>query len=159
MANFSISVITDRDDNPVVPGAKSVTVNQIINALAGIIGGAFPGTIHAAGNAARAKGTVTIGGSATGTLTATINGVATNVTYATSATNSAALLAAAINASTNPLVAGHVKATSAAGVVTIEAVTPGIAGNAITLAGSGTGVTASGARLTGGTQVSATFEG
>lgn len=157
MANFTFSVITNRDHNPVKPGAKQPTINAIINVLAGIVGGAFSGTIRAAGNATQASGTITLA-AASGTITATINGVAVPVTYATSVTHTAGLLAAAINASSNALVSGHVTATSQAGVVTIKATTPGFAGNAVTLAATGTGATASGARLTGGTQTTATFE-
>lgn len=96
-----------------------------------------------------ASGTVTIASGA-GTITATINGVGIPITWATSDTNSAALLAAAINASVNALVAGLVTATSLLGVVTVTAARKGVAGNAITLAASGTGATASGARLTAG---------
>lgn len=98
----------------------------------------------------KASGTVTIS-SGSGSITATINGVAIAVTWATSDTNTAALLAAAINASANALVAGLVTAASAAGVCTVTALHSGKQGNCITLAASGTGATASGARLTGGT--------
>ncbi len=61
-------------------------------------------------------------------------------------------LAAAINRSTTTLITGQVTATSAAGVTTVKAVAAGLAGNAITLSNTGTGPTAGGARLTGGTQ-------
>ena len=97
-----------------------------------------------------ASGTFTLS-SGSGTITATINGVAIAITWATDDTTSAALLAAAINASANALVAGIVTATSAAGVVTVTAARGGKAGNTVTIAASGTGNTASGARLTGGT--------
>jgi phage tail sheath gpL-like len=96
-----------------------------------------------------ASGTVTIL-SGSGTITATINGVGTSVTWGTSDTATATALAAAINAATNDLVEFHVSASSSAGVVTITAKAPGQWGNAITLAATGTGATASGARLTGG---------
>lgn len=99
---------------------------------------------------AQASGTVTIS-SGSGSITATINGVAVAVTWGTSDTATATALAAAINASTNALVAGIVTASSAAGVVTVKALHSGKVGNCITLAASGTGATASGARLTGGT--------
>ncbi len=97
-------------------------------------------------------GTITIV-SGTGTITATINGVAIPITWATSDTVSAALLAAAINASVNPIVQGLVTATSAAGVVTVSGAGSalGKSGNAVTLAASGTGASASAARLAGGT--------
>lgn len=105
-----------------------------------------------------AAGTVTLS-SGSGTITATINGVAIAITWATDDTVSAALLAAAINASSNALVANLVTATSALGVVTITAIQSavGTSGNAITLAASGTGATASGARLTGGTNGTSTL--
>lgn len=98
---------------------------------------------------AKASGAVTIS-SGTGSITATINGVGISVTWATSDTATATALAAAINASANALVSGIVTASSAAGVVTVTAVSKGKDGNSITLAASGTGATASGARLTGG---------
>lgn len=99
---------------------------------------------------AQATGTVTLA-SASGAITITINGVeAASETWATSDTATAAALVVDIAASTDPLVRGHVTATSSAGVVTITAVRGGHLGNAITLAAAGTGVTASGARLTGG---------
>jgi len=96
----------------------------------------------------QASGTVTYS-SASGTNTVTINGVAFSQTTGTD-TARAAAAAAAINASANALVAGIVTATSAAGVLTVTAVAHGATGNSITLAASGTGATASGARLTGG---------
>lgn len=96
-----------------------------------------------------ASGTVTIA-SGSGTVVITINGVAISRTWATSDTATATAFVTDINAATNDLVEWHVKATSAAGVVTITALAPGQWGNAITLAASGTGMTASGARLTGG---------
>lgn len=98
---------------------------------------------------AQASGTVTIS-SGSGTITATINSVGVAVTWGTDDATTAAALAAAINASTNSAVQGQVYATAAAGVVTIKARTGGSGGNAITLAASGTGATASGATLTGG---------
>jgi phage tail sheath gpL-like len=85
-----------------------------------------------------------------------INGVAVTVTWATSDTATATALAAAINASANALVS-LVTASSAAGVVTLTADHAGLPGNAYTLAASGTGVTASGARLTGGASTVYTF--
>jgi phage tail sheath gpL-like len=103
--------------------------------------------------AASGIGTISSGA---GTITATINGVAIAITWATSDANSAALLAAAINASTDALVSGIVTATSLLGVVTISAVVKGKAGNAITLAASGTGTTAGGARLTSGSNGTST---
>lgn len=133
-------------------------VQLVLGFIRGIMSGTQKGiamTINA-GTAttalASASGTVTLSGSS-GTFTATINGVAVTVTYASSINNTAALLAAAINASTNALVQYFVAATVSGAVVTIRALQPGITGNAITLAGSASAgtATASGARLTGGT--------
>lgn len=99
---------------------------------------------------ARASGTLTLS-SASGAVGGVINGVTITDTASGGDTASAALVAAAINASTNALVAGIVTASSAAAVVTVTAIDATKTGNAITLVASGTGVTASGARLTGGT--------
>lgn len=88
--------------------------------------------------------------SGTGAQTLVINGVSIGITWATSDTVSAALMAAAVNASTNALVLGLVTATSALGVVTVSAV-PGAMANAITTTATGTGASAGQARLAGGT--------
>lgn len=124
--------------------------------MTGCIQGAYPGATGYDVAQTQATGTLTLA-SGSGTVGVTINGVAVTVTWATSDTASATALAAAINASGNALVSKHVTATSAAGVVTLTAINPGYVGNAITIAASGTGATASGARLTGGTSTSYTF--
>jgi phage tail sheath gpL-like len=113
-------------------------------------------TVTAYAAEAAASGTVTIS-SGSGSITATINGVAIAVTWATSDTATATALAAAINASANALVSKHVTASSAAGVVTITSSRPGYAGNAVTLAASGTGATANVSRLAGGTATEVTY--
>lgn len=107
------------------------------------------GTSVAYAGAAQAAGTLTLS-TASGTVGGTINGVAVTVTASGGDTATAAAIAAAINASTNPLVSQHATATSSGAVVTVTALHAGSAGNAVTLAASGTGVTASGVRLTGG---------
>jgi phage tail sheath gpL-like len=122
--------------------------------LEGLAAGQYQGTVDfqyttAADAAVRASGTLTMATSS-GTVGGVINGVTITVTWGTSDTASSAALAAAINASSNALISGVVTATSALGVTTIRAVQPGKTGNAITLAASGTNVTASGTRLTGG---------
>jgi phage tail sheath gpL-like len=96
----------------------------------------------------QASGTLTIS-SGSGAVGGTIAGTAKTVTWGTSDTASAAALAVAINA--DATIKGFVYATSAAGVVTLTALVPGVAGNRITLVASGTGVTASGATLASGT--------
>jgi phage tail sheath gpL-like len=151
--NFSILVRNAGDYQPIVAATKYRTVPNIASFFEGLVGGGRVAsvTLETRSDGVAASGTVTIA-SGTGTITATINGVGVPVTWATSDTNTAALLAAAINASANALVNQHVTATSAAGVVTITALRPDASGNAITLAASGTGATASGARLTGGSE-------
>lgn len=102
------------------------------------------------------SGTVTLS-SSSGVITATINGVAlATASLSGTDTENAAALAAVINASVNALVAGIVTAANVLGVVTVTSVRKGVLANAITLAASGTGATASGARLTGGSNGSTT---
>src|SRR5512132_355440 len=101
----------------------------------GCVNGSYAGATGFDVAQTQATGTVTLS-SGSGTVGATINGVSVTVTWATSDTASATALAAAINASSNALVNKHVTATSAAGVVTLTALTPGYAGNAVTLAAS-----------------------
>jgi hypothetical protein len=69
-------------------------------------------------------------------------------------TETAAALVAAINASTTALVSGQVVASNVGAVVTLTAIIPGRAGNAITIATSGStlAITGSVARLAGGTE-------
>lgn len=86
----------------------------------------------------QASGQVTIS-SGSGTETITINGVAITAAWTTSDANTATLLAQNINNSANALVQGLVYASASSNVVTITAVNPGVAGNAISLAASGTG--------------------
>lgn len=163
MANTIISINHPSPFNLGTEGAarrRNEALQLVVGFLRGLISGTQKGTTVTinAGTAttalANATGTITLSGFVTSdTVTATINGVAITVTYATSNNNTAALLAAAINASTNALVQFLVSASVSAGVVTITALQPGITGNCITLAASKTGtgtVTASGTRLTGG---------
>lgn len=133
--------------------SKKELLRLFINLLRGALSGsriAASFDIYPDGaTAVAAAGTVTLATSS-GTVGATINGVSITTVFATSDTVTATALAAAVNASTDALVRHHVTATSSAGVVTITAAKKGNMGNAITLAASGTGATASGARLTGG---------
>lgn len=132
---------------------RSKVRGDVVNFVTGVAEGRMKATtvtlVQDNNDAVAASGTVTIS-SGSGSIAAVINGVSTAVTWGTSDTATAAALAAAINASANALVNGHVTATSALGVVTITAINPGVTGNAITLSATGTGATASGARLTSG---------
>ncbi len=110
--------------------------------LAGATLAAYEGTA--------ASGTVTIA-SGSGNYTVTVNGQATgNVAWNTTDDQTATDVAAAINALTQTTLVAHVTASAAANVVTVTALHGGIQGNHITLSATGTGATASGARLTGG---------
>lgn len=160
MANTIISISHPSPFSLTTEGTsrrRNEAVLMVVSFLRGLVSGTQRGTavtINAGTSSsalAAASGTVTLSGSS-GTFTATINGVAVTVTYASSINNTAALLAAAINASTNALVQYLVAATVSGAVVTIRSLQPGITGNAITLAASASAgtATASGARLTGG---------
>jgi phage tail sheath gpL-like len=159
MANFQIRIVSDEVEHPFVSStAPSLSFSGLKNIIQRFIGGANreTATIYAKHTLVAASGTITLE-EGTGTITATINGVAIQITWATDDATSAGLLANAINASANALVANHVTAVAVAEVVTITAVSPGIVGNTITLAASGTGATASGARLTGGSETRVTY--
>ena len=132
------------------PRTMALSAARVLTAAAA---GAFVGTstlsvAYSTSDAVVATGTLTIS-SGSGAVGGTIDGTTVTATWATSDTNSAALVAAAINANTTTN--KKVYATSAGGVVTVAALVPGIQGNAITLVASGTGVTASGAKLGAGT--------
>lgn len=161
MANTIISINHPSPFNLSVNGAArrgNAAVQMVLGFLRGLVSGTQKGTAITinAGTAttalAPATGTVTLVAGTSGTFTATINGVAITVTYATSLSNTATLLAAAINASTNALVQYLVGAVAVGPVVTVYALQPGITGNCITLAASSSAgtATASGARLASG---------
>lgn len=141
------AVVTVYAINPGIPGnavTMSTTGGTITSSVTRLTGGTT-----ASAEGAAASGTITISGGS-GNYTATINGVATgNVAFSSTDAVTATALAAAINALAT-LASDHVHATASAGVVTVTASRGGVLGNAITLAGTGTGATVSGARLTGG---------
>ena len=148
-----VEFIHPEDDITLPSGtSRGRILAALINKITAYVGGLFRSTssVQVGQGGAKATGTLTLA-SSTGTVGGSINGVAITVTWATSDTATAAALATAINASANALVAGVVTATSALGVVTLTAANFGKVGNSITLAATGTNVTASGARLTGGT--------
>lgn len=158
MANTIISISHPSPFNLKLEGTarrRNEAIGLVVNFLRGLVSGTQKGTAVTinAGTATTslvaASGTVTYVGPS-GTQTVTINGVNITAASGASAALTAIAVAQAINASTNALVQYFVTAVPVAGVVTITALQPGITGNAITLAASGTGATASGARLTGG---------
>ena len=124
---------------------------QLANAIHGIAGGSPRGRLtKALVGLTSASGTLTLSGTA-GAVGGVINGVTITAATGDDDITTAADVAAAINASTNPLVKNQVTATSSGAVVTVTSVYSGLAGNQTTFAASGTGVTASGTRLAGGT--------
>ena len=165
MANFTLSI--DCPDgglgNDIFPypadlaAARQEAFRNLAEFFDCLAGGLEPGapgetkvTLQKGSTAAKgasATGTLTIAGGA-GAVGGTICGTLVTAVWATSDTVAAAAVAAAINA--NATVNKFVFATSALGVVTLTALQPGVASNRFTLVASGTGVTASGALLTGG---------
>lgn len=127
---------------------KGRVSREVAKLVEGLGVGAFTGSIDVQNAPAFASGTLTLS-SASGTVGGTIGGQAVTVTASGGDTATAAALAVAINANTTANT--YVVATSALGVVTVTAIVPGTIGNSMSLVASGTGVTASGARLTGGT--------
>jgi phage tail sheath gpL-like len=146
--------VSQGDTKPTwVSATPHSSVQNFINYLKALNGSGKPqsNTLDVRDSAVAASGTLTLSG-ATGTVGAIINGVSVTVTAAGGDTATAAAIAVAINASVNALVQNIVTASASGAVVTITAVVPGVTGNCITLAESGAGLTASGARLTGGTE-------
>lgn len=110
----------------------------------------------AAGTTANAYTTTTTGGTITAGDTTMLGGIAVaNNEFDTSPgstdTQVAADIVRAINATTTALIYDHVRATSAAAVVTVRAKAPGTIGNAIGLSSTGGTITCSAAQLAGGT--------
>jgi phage tail sheath gpL-like len=137
----------------VVTASKKGRLQKFANILNAAASGLRRGTVRY--GTAVAAGTLTLSGGS-GAVGGVINGVTVTATWATSDAVSAGLVAAAINASANPLVSEHVTAAANGAVVTLTSRRAGPGGNAVTLVASGTGVTASGARLTGGTETTLT---
>lgn len=158
---MSSTILVVKHASPLNPGGtasptrgKRELLRRVVTFLVGALSGIKKVSsfdLYADGSAdpVAASGTLTLS-TASGAVGGTINGVTITATAAGGDTATAALIAAAINASTNALVQYIVTASSSGAVVTITAAKKGATGNCITLAASGTGVTASGARLTGG---------
>jgi phage tail sheath gpL-like len=158
-ARHLIYVTAPDGEVPVVSGALRPSLQRLATLFKRLASGEKTSaySLDVRNSGVRASGTITISGADDGTYRATINAVNIDVTGTEDDTTTAALLAAAINASSNALVDDIVTASSSAGVVTITAELPGKSGNTITLATTGTGATASGARLTGGTETKITW--
>lgn len=85
---------------------------------------AVTGVINQSGTSAKAGASLIISGGS-GAVGGTINGVTVTATWATSDTNSAGLVAAAINASSNALVQGFVRASNAFATLTLSSTAAG----------------------------------
>lgn len=177
MSVLKLSIASGRPDTYLITnfetaGGNKAIIQRILNYLTGLTTGTEKSVsssvapsvaISVRGSEAQASGTLTLA-SVVATNTATINGVvftaiASGATgnqfnVGGSDTVTAANLAAVINASVTALIPGYVTATSALGVVTVTSAFYGLGGNQSTLVGS-TNITASAARLTGGTLDSA----
>jgi hypothetical protein len=132
----------------------AVTVRNLVVGTAGNSGGASQVALASSNNTRAAV---------TGTSAGKLNGASApaNNKFHIGFTTAEVLAAfyAAVNASSTSLVSGHVVATSdAATVATLTALVPGVGGNAITLAKSGSNISVSGTgRLTGGAETVVSF--
>lgn len=136
---------------PLLAAVGSTTNVNLTWSTAGTVGNVtLAAGVSATGTATRSGATMT--GGADTSVTVTINGAGVSVNTTTTTTDAqvAAAIETAINASANVLVQGVVTALRAGDDVDLTADTKGPSGNWITLAVSGTGLTASGTRLTGG---------
>ena len=159
---FDMSGTDTADAAALAAAINASTISDVVTATSAL--GVVTVTAKASGKAGNAVSIKNGGVRGTGTVTyvtpsgaqtIVINGVTVyNATAGATAALTATAAAAAINASADALVAGHVKALARAGVCFIYAVRPGAIGNTITLTATGTGATASAARLAGGTEVS-----
>lgn len=161
LANFNIAITVPEGVLPPTPADLGANYREgfrsIANFFERLAAGMEPGqpgetkvAIQKGSTAAAfayATQTVTFSG-ASGTVGAVINGITKTASHGASDTADAAALVAAVLADTtlNKLMT----ASNVAGVVTLTALQPGVAANGITVAASGTGVTAGAARLAGG---------
>lgn len=164
MARTSFILTHNKASDLLLPtGVNARTAfNRVMNLFHGALAGSYGGSRDFQVAQAQATGTLTLA-AVSGAVGGIINGVTVTATASGGDIASAGLVATAINTSVDPLVRQHVTASNldaagvATAVVTLTAVNPGSCGNAVTLAASGTGVTASGARLTGGVFTSYIF--
>lgn len=163
MANTIISISHPSPFNLGIQGTprrRTEAVLLVLNFVKALVSGAKKGvalTINAgtSTSALASAGQLVLYTAPSGTQTVTINGVNITAASGANAFAAAANMAAAINASTNPLVQYLVTAINAStspttGILSVVALQPGITGNAITIAASGTGALAAGSRLING---------
>lgn len=151
----------------VITASAATNVVTVTSVLAGVIGNNFDlesrgsGAIAVTGAGAQASGTLTCATAGVAGDTVTVNGVvftavasgATGNQYnvAGTAAGTAANINSALAGSVTAGVLGYVATSVSGAVVTIKASRVGTFGNEFTIASGQASVTASGARLTGGT--------
>ena len=129
-ASFS-STIVIQHRRPVDLGAGNSRQNrQVLAALADFLNDtngsvdALTGNFNQGTTGAKAGATLILSGGS-GSVGGVINGVTVTATWATSDTNSAGLIATAVNASSNALVQGFVRASNAFATLTLATMTAG----------------------------------
>lgn len=158
MATTSFTVTHQRASD--YRGTSSMTARNVVTRIIDFISGCTTGayratTVEVATGLVAASGTVTLS-SASGDISITVGGQEVEVTASGGDAATAAALVAEMSDAGSPLV-DWVTATSDGGVITITAKQPGFTGNAITLAVTGTGATASGTALSGGTSSTTSY--
>jgi hypothetical protein len=147
---------TGPQGNAITTASSNGTRLAITGSAARLLGGTQAGV-----NGVQATATVTIADGGSGNYTVTVNGVATgNVAWDTDGATTATAVILALRALTSALVTEHVDFSISSNVITVKALKGGPCGNAITLSATGTGSTASAARLgSGAVPTSAVFSG
>ncbi len=124
---------------------NSITLASSDGTDLAVTGARLAGATEVSADGVGASAVVTIAGGS-GDYTCTINGVNASGTVSFSVDNATTcgLIAAAINASTNALVSGIIRASASGDTYTVAAVEGGVSGNSITIAVTGTGATIGG---------------
>lgn len=138
-------------------GYKELAGLKIMDFMKKVVSGAHPASVLTRINAVKATGTITFSSLANNdtitisgvTLTAKTSGAGAGE-FNLGADDTAAAANAVIAINSNTTLDGMVVATSALGVITLTAISPGELGNAVTLAISAHG-SVSAARMSGGT--------
>lgn len=156
MANTVISIMGHLDSEGRAHPEQAQGIVQMGELLRGIAAGIKKATrVDFITQGVQASGTITLA-TASGVVGVTINGITVSRSWTTSDAVTAGLIAGDINARPEGIITGLVSASAVGAVVTITSLLGGVAGNAFTIAAVGTGVTASAARLAGGTETRVT---
>src|SRR5712671_4390347 len=130
MATILITAVTTQDvgDLSLANWGKGRVSRELAKLIEGLGVGEFTGSLDVQNAPAFASGTLTIS-SGSGAVGGTIGGTLVTVTASGGDTATATALAAAINADATAKT--YVTAASAAGVVTLTAISPGTMGNSM----------------------------